>query len=127
MWTGAIIDSPIRLVDVEAGRGNHRQFSCPTCSAPARLLRASSETRALHCARCRPHRTARQLERSTRWWRRLGGRELDELLRLAHRPGFAKLNRMEELVQLLLTADRRQAHELEQDVMAAQHITEKHG
>lgn len=91
-----VIQARICLIGKPSGRGMHRCFSCPRCGAMAAVLRCADGK--LLCARCRPHRTERQRQRSTRWWRHEGGCDLDALQRLALRPAAAR--RFERMVAL---------------------------
>lgn len=102
-----IVRATFALVDKRAGRGIHRQFGCPECMRPSAILRWHDPV-GFRCARCEPHRTERQRHRSTRWWRLEGGRQLDQLLRLATKRGAAcRLERMAALAEELLAIDRR--------------------
>jgi len=115
---GTAVRAKVALVDKIAGRGVHRQFACPSCGTTAAVLRV--EAGAISCARCRPHRTAHQRLRSTRWWRRFDGKLIDELARLSCRRRAARrLERMQIIADRIATRDRERISTLLADVDAA--------
>ena len=96
----------VSTTDKASGRGVHRAMRCPRCGKPAGVLRHHEGV--LQCARCWPHRTSQQRQSNLAWWRRDGGRQTDQLLRLAlgrHRPG--RLEKMQALADELVLADEQ--------------------
>jgi hypothetical protein len=101
-----LIEAHVKLACVRAGRGVQRRLCCPGCFRPAQILRAHNGV--LRCARCQPHRTTAQLERTCRWWNREGGRMTDLLLRTARRrPGREQMQQLERLARKLVAEDER--------------------
>jgi hypothetical protein len=118
---GLAVTADVSLVSKPSGRSCHRCFRCPRCGRAAAVLRAHGSE--LFCARCRPHRTARQLQRSTCWWRDEGGRETDQLLRLVLRHGH-RSDDARRLAADLLRADRARFQALAPKIKAALDVAE---
>jgi hypothetical protein len=96
----------IELVDVPGGRGMRRGFVCPRCHESTRLLVARAGE--LRCRICDRRRSRRQLERTRADWRRRGGCEEDQLLRLLSRPKLTTggLDQAREVARQILDDDR---------------------
>ena len=107
------VASRIELIDIRAGRGNHRALRCPSCGAARSVLLARRGS--LACRSCRRHRTRQQLEHRRADWSRGGGREEDELFRVfrpARRLTPARVERARELALALLAADEVRVRDL---------------
>jgi hypothetical protein len=116
--TGAVVRVRLGFALKPAGYAAHIELGCQGCGRPARVLRLGSDG-GLTCHRCCPHRTARQLQRTTRWWRQLDGAKTDMLVRLALRPGQARLEEMTQLARGLARADRARLLALRPKIEAA--------
>ena len=102
-----VVRQELPVVEKLAGSARHRLFGCPECHAPVAVLRWHVGL-GFRCARCRPHRTDRQRYRSTDRWRTHGGKEMDELLRVAaKRRAPRRTSKMEQLVEKLIDVDKK--------------------
>ena len=68
-----------------AGRGQHRMLRCPLCRGAKRLL-FTDGAGGLGCSKCLKRLTRHQRDKHRREYRRLGGRQEDQLLRLIGKP-----------------------------------------
>lgn len=122
---GPPLATTIGFTDSWAGRGWMKQLRCPGCGGPARTLRVSGG--GLFCARCVPHRTEHQRQRTMAEWRKLHGRHFDELLRLLLRRGLmpAGRQRAERLATAAGRADEARVEEMEKLTEAALDLEEE--
>ncbi len=105
---GAPVAARIELTVVRSGWSHRRALVCPACRCARHLLLARGGT--LRCSTCLQHRTRRQAERTCYEFRRGGGAQEDELLRMLlsrWKPLTpARLERARSLVNGLLDGDR---------------------
>jgi len=107
----------LHFVDKPSGRGMHRQFACPACLEPRGVLFVDGNG-GIGCRRCTSRRTRRQLERTCRAFRRGGGSQEDELLRVV--TGSArKPERAQALACSMIEADRARWAALQPDIQMA--------
>ena len=107
----------VYFVDRPSGRGCQRNLACPVCHL-ARAVLFTDAKGGLGCARCARRRTRHQLECACRSYRRDGGREEDELLRIVGRPTTA-VERVEALAKQIVEIDRRRWEALQPDIALA--------
>jgi hypothetical protein len=67
-----------------SANGFETQLACPRCCRPCRVLRDGAH--GFVCGRCCPPITRRHRRKNTNEWASLGGREVDEVIRLARSP-----------------------------------------
>lgn len=116
---GPPLVATIGFAESWASRGWMTQLRCPCCGSPARALRASGA--GLYCARCVPHRTEHQRQRSLAEWRKLQGRQFDRLLRLLQRRGLtvARGEKAQRLADAIGRAAEARVDEMEKLTEAA--------
>jgi hypothetical protein len=103
-----------------SGRGDHRAMLCPTCGTPREILYADG-VGGLACASCSKRRTREQREVNTSSWKKLGGREEDQLLRLLQRDGLSSAgrDRARALAEEIVRGDRDRLDALRPRIEAA--------
>ena len=103
-----------------SGRGDHRAMLCPSCGRPREILYADG-VGGLACASCSRRRTREQREVNTSAWKKLGGREEDQLLRLLQREGLssAGLDRARALAEEIVRGDLDRVDALRPRIKAA--------
>lgn len=104
--SGAPFAGTVYIAKKPSGRGEHVALRCPLCLRARLVLYAKNG--ALRCGSCARRRTRRALERTSRSWNRLGGREEDALLRAARRPR-PDLDRITRLARDLAVGDADRA------------------
>jgi hypothetical protein len=92
----------VDLALMRRGRGVHLGVVCPQCRQPRGVLRLDGEGRLLCQFACFGRLTRQQRLKTTSEWS-LGGRELDALIRLLHKPALTgvALVRAEAMVERL--------------------------
>ena len=110
-----------------SGRGDHRAMLCPTCRQPKEILYADGGGR-LRCSVCSKRRTREQREANLRAWKKLGGREEDQLLRLLQRDGLSSAgqDRARALADEIVRGDRDRLDALRPRIGAALKFREVH-
>jgi hypothetical protein len=123
MPDGGELRTTVAITTKPSGRGGHPALRCPRCGRPVGALRLHGHE--LQCRHCAPFLTAHQREWRTAWWCRLGGRQTDELLRLAVRPGRDNgLKKMAELARTLVRQDHQRLAVLMPNVRAVLDMAE---